>query len=270
MKRIKTGKIKLKDIKHIENSRLRGQDDVGDLMHDIEQRGLLENIGIRLEDNALIFGNRRVKAYEKLDYTEIEADFYEDLTDEDLLITNLAENIKRKKIGSIEIGRIIKILQGKGLTNTEVSMKLGITLSRTQSAVSAYNITVNTPFEKLVVHGKMGREHKGIPESLIWQVQNSLSRARRLTKNDWNQLLRVLETGELTSEKIGQLRKILLSSPQLPIVEALDVLGRCRVVHVWYHFNNNELCKAMRKEKCVTESEFIRLIMRKYNSDILF
>lgn len=134
MKKIKTDTIKLKDIKHIENSRLRGKDDVSDLMIDIEQRGLIQNVGIREGDNALIFGNRRVKAFEKLGYEEIQADFYRDLTDEELLIMNLAENIKRKNIGSIEIGRICLILNDKGLTNTEIAAKLGIQSSRVRSA----------------------------------------------------------------------------------------------------------------------------------------
>ena len=66
MKKIKSGKILLKNIKHIENSRLRDLNEVSDLMQDIEQRGLLQPIAIRMSDNALIFGNRRVKAYEKL------------------------------------------------------------------------------------------------------------------------------------------------------------------------------------------------------------
>jgi len=54
MKKINVGTIKLKDIKHIENSRMRNVDEVSDLMVDIEQRGLMQPVGIRVEDNALI------------------------------------------------------------------------------------------------------------------------------------------------------------------------------------------------------------------------
>src|SRR3990167_2869964 len=126
MKKVKSEKIKLKDIKHLENSRLRDKDDVSDLMHDIEQRGLLENIGVRLNDNALIFGNRRVKACEKLGYEDILCDYYDDVSDEELLITNLAENLKRRDIGGIEIGRICKLLMQNGMLTTEIAEKLGI------------------------------------------------------------------------------------------------------------------------------------------------
>ena len=96
MRKIKTGKIKLKDIKHVENSRMREKSDVGDLMHDIEQRGLMQNVGIRISDNALIFGNRRVAAYTKWGYDEVECIFFDDVNDDELLIANLAENLKRK------------------------------------------------------------------------------------------------------------------------------------------------------------------------------
>ena len=178
MKRVKTELIKLSDINHIENSRLRDQDEVSDLMHDIEQRGLLENVGIRVTDNALIFGNRRVKAYEKLGYEAIMADFYDDLTDEDLLITNLAENIKRRNIGSLEIGRICKILSDRDMTATEISSKLGIKPSRVQSSISAYDVTIGTSFEKLIVYKDKG---SGIPESSIWKIQNALTKYRKLT-----------------------------------------------------------------------------------------
>ena len=272
MKKVKTEEINLKDIKHIENSRLRDLDDVSDLMQDIEQRGLLENVAVRINDNALIFGNRRVRAFEKLGYTKILADFYDELSDEDLLITNIAENIKRKDIGSIEIGRICKILQKREMKVTEISIKLGIASSRVNSAIAAYNITLNTPFEKLVIFGSRGGRsgHKGIPETLIWKIQNSLARARKLTKEDWVQLLNAIESGELTTEKISQLRKILLSSPKLSIIRALDILTRCRVVHIWYHFNEEELSKNMKKEKCNNEQEFVRLLVKKYNKELLF
>jgi len=269
MKKVNSGIIKLKDIKHVENSRIRGQDDVSDLMQDIEQRGLLQNIAVRIKDSALIYGNRRVKAFEKLGYNEISCDFFDDISDEDLLIINLAENLKRKNIGSIEIGRICAILQDKNMTNSEIATRLGISKSRVDSSVSAFRVTLNTPFANLVIFGNKG-QHKGIPETLIWKIQNSLSRARRLSKDDWNQLLRALESGELTVEKISQLRKILISSPELDISKALDVLTKCRICHVWFHFDEKELNTSMKKEKCSTENEFIKLVMRNYNKNLLF
>lgn len=269
MKKTKTGKIKIKDIKHLENSRLRGQDDVSDLMQDIKHRGLLQNISIREDDNVLIFGNRRVKACEKLGFKEIEADFYTDISDEEILITNVVENIKRKSIGSIEVGRMCKILHEKNWTNSEIAENLEISRSRVESAVSAYNVTLGTPFEKLVIFGNKGK-HKGISESLIWKIQNSLSRARRLSKTDWTHLLRALETGELTAEHITQLRNVLMSSPDLGIIEALDILKKCRIIHLWLHLDYKKLGRLMKRDKFSNEVNFIKHIIRSYDKELLF
>ncbi len=273
MRKVKSGKILLRDIKHLENSRLRAKTDVGELMHDIEQRGLLENIGVRTTDNALIFGNRRVAAFKKLGYSEIQADFFDDVSDEDLLIANLAENIKRKDIGSIEIGRICKILTEKGMTHSEISTKLGISKSRVDGSVTAYNVTVGTPFEKLVTFGVMGGHNKGIPETLIWKIQNSLSRARRgnkLSKEDWTVLLDYIEQGKLTGYNVTMLRAILLTYRDMSLEDALKILDESKIVYAYLCLNRKELVKAMRKVKIDNEIEFVKHIIKEYNEDLLF
>ncbi len=272
MRKVKTGKIKLSDIKHVENSRLREKTDVGDLMHDIEQRGLLENIGIRITDSALIFGNRRAAAYKKLGYDEIECDFFEDVSDEDLLITNLAENIKRKDIGSVEIGRICKILVEKGMTHSEISYKLGINKTRVHSAVASYNATVGTPFESLVTFGEIGRSKKGIPETVIWKIQDSLRKVwkGKISKENWNILLNAVEKEHLTSHNITMLRAILLVYKDMKLEDALKILEESKVIYAHLCLNRVELAKAMRKVKIDSEIEFIKHIVKRYNEDLLF
>lgn len=272
MRQIKEGKIKLKKIKHLDNSRLRDTDDVSELMHDIEQHGLLQPVAIRSNDNALIFGNRRVKAFEKLGYEEIPCFFYDDVSDSELLILNIIENIKRKNIGSIEIGRACKKLRETGMTNSEIAEKLNISKSRVEGSIRAFEVVVGTPFEKLVIFGKLGsgKARKGIPETLIWKIQNSLSRARRLTKDDWDALLNSLERGELTTHHITQLRKILMFEPQLSIQKAMEILSRCRIVHLYIHFNSKVLAGKMKEEKCESEQEFLKTIIKKYSEDLIF
>ncbi len=270
MRKISTGKIRLKDIKHIENSRLREADDVGDLMRDIKLRGLLQAVGIRIPDNVLIYGNRRVKAHEKLGYDEIECDFFEDVSDGDLLLTNLVENMKRKKIGSIEIGRICEILEDDGMTMNEIGGKLGMPPTRVRSVISSYQITKDTPFAKLVVHGTFNPHNKGIPEGLIWQIQASLSRARKLTTQDWNELLHFIEIGELTHSHVTELRKILISDKQLTITRALELLKRCRSVYVSFNFDEERLNQLMKEEKFNNPRDFIKHIITKYDKKLIF
>ena len=272
MRKIKTGKIKLNDIRHIEDSRLREKTDVGDLMHDIEQRGLLQNIGIRITDNAIIFGNRRTVAYKKLGYDEIECDFFDDLSDEDLLITNLAENIKRKDIGSVEIGRICKILTEKGMSHSEISVKLGINKSRVNSSIISYKATVGTPFEKLVTFGRMGPGHVGIPETVIWKIQGSLSRVwgGKISKENWNILLDAIEKENLTGKNISMLRAILMTYKDMGLEDALKILGESKIIYATLCVNREELVRAMRKVKIDNEIEFIKHIVKEYNEDLLF
>jgi ParB/RepB/Spo0J family partition protein len=270
MRRVKTGNIKIRDLRFLENSRLRAADDVSDLMQDIQQRGLLENIGVRRSDNAIIFGNRRVKAFQKLGYEEIPADFYDDVTDEELMITNLAENIKRKNIGSIEIGRICKLLQHSDMTYTEIAQKLGISVGRVQSCITAYNVTVGTPFENIISSGTRGKEAHGIPESLLWDIQNSLTRARRLSKEDWTVLLKAAEKKELTKSTISTLRKIIMIDPTMDMEEALELLKKCRVVSVLLPMNEAVLNRHMKDERFSSESEFVKNIIREYDKALLF
>lgn len=273
MHKVRSGKIKIKDIKHIENSRLREQDDVSDLMYDIENRGLLEPIGIRENDKALIFGNRRTKAYEKLGYEEIECDFFTDLSDEDLLITNLAENIKRRNIGSIEIGRICKMLLEKNMTAQEIAVKLGLNLGRVKSSVASYNVTVNTPFEKLVVFNKLNRkEGRGIPESLIWNIQNQVGRAlhKKITKAQWDILLTAAEQGKLTIKSVSLLRQILAFNKDISLEQALEMLDKTKIIWTPVVVIENEWMKEMRKTKTSSDIELMKIIFDKYNSDLLF
>lgn len=270
MRKIKSGKVALKDLKFLENSRLRGVDDVSDLMKDIEQRGLLQGIGVRLEDNALIYGNRRVKAFEKLGYEEIPCDFYTDVTDEMLLVMNLVENIKRRNIGSVEIGRVVEILLNKNLTNSEIAEKLGISKDRVQGCLSAYRITKGTPFEKLVGLHRGNAAGGGIPEGILWKIQTSLTKARKLTNEDWNLLLVEIEKGNFTTHHIANLRKVLLANKTLTVKQGLEILEKCYVAHVTLCFDVEELNKALSKEKETSAQELIKEVIKKYDDKLIF
>jgi ParB/RepB/Spo0J family partition protein len=252
MRKIKYGTISLKDIKKTEDSRLREKADVSDLMHDIEQRGLLEPVGIRKQDNALIYGNRRVKAFENLGYKEIDCIFFGDVSDDDLLISNVAENIKRKDIGSIEIGRIVDILTKRGLSDNEIAERFGITKGRVQRTLSCYKHLKGTPFEQLAVYGSYGAatQRKGIPESLVWQIEMALQKSKRnATKDEWNILLVGAEQGLINSTNISTFRYILLAEPDIDIEKALKYLINSKVTYATFVLDRKTLAKEIQKTK---------------------
>lgn len=272
MKKILSGKIKLKDINHIENSRMRGANDVSDLMQDIEQRGLLENVGIRKSDNALIFGNRRVKAFEKLGYDEIDCDYYTEIDDNELLIANLAENMKRRDIGTIEIGRIIDILLKRDLTVSEIAVKLAIPAARVSRIRIAYNAILGTKFERALLNrNKMTKD--GISETLIWKMQTSLTKARKnriLSKKDWDVLFDAAQNQKLIVENVSTLRNILFANPGIEMLDAISLLDRSKTVHLFITLNLKELYKEMQKSKADSESQFLKNIIKEKYPNLSF
>lgn len=271
MKKVKSGIILLKDIKYLENSRLRDKGEVSELMEDIQKNGLLQSIGIRTGDRAIIFGNRRVSAYKKLDYKEIRADFFEDVTDEDLIAMNLAENIKRKDINSVEIGRCIKILIDKGLTRMEIASKLVMSPSRVSSSLRSYELAAGTPFAKSITYGKLGAGNSSIGESLVWKVSEAIKVSNRiLSKAEWNIVMKAMEEGLLISGNAATFRTTLINHKDISIVRALEILEKSKVIHINIVLNRKVLSEMMAKAKVDTEVEFIKTIVRKYNRDLFF
>lgn len=267
MQKIKECKIKVKDIKHVENSRFRSLTDVSDLQHDIENRGLLQPVGIRQSDNALIFGNRRVKAFENLGYEEIPAIIFDDIDDEELLVVNVVENIKRKNISAIEIGRICKILQDKNMTMLEIAKKLDIPESRVKSLILTYEHTIGTPYEKLVT---LGGRQKGITPSIVHDIQVSLTQARPLTKADWHVILKAVVEGKLNTRKIVALKKVMMMNKDLTVDRCIDVLDNCKVIELSLLIDIIELNTCMQSARYENETEYLKSLIRKENKRLLF
>lgn len=273
MRKIGNGEIDIDELKVIDNSRLRDTSEVGDLMDDINQRGLLQNVGVRKNDNTLIYGFRRMNAFKKLGHKKIPCDFFDDVDDDDILMMNIAENIKRKNIGSIELGRMIDILKKRGYSNTEIASKLIITKGRVESSWRAFNITKDTPFGKLVVYGKLGKNKKGIPESLLWTIQNSISRAfpsNTIPSNDWEIILQAILEGTIHSNNVSILRGILLSQTTLNISRAIDILDDCKIIYLNIPVNMRKLDKFMSKHKIRNERQLLIEAIREKYSELLF
>lgn len=270
--KVKSGKIKVSDIKHIANSRFRDIDDVGDLIADIKVNGQMENIGIRLEDNALIYGNRRVAAFEKMGLQEIDADFYEGITDTQLMAMNISENHKRKQLTPVEYGRAIWMMQhnDKTLTLSEIGAMLSIPVSRVSKLLKVYNVVAGTPFEKAIVQG---HQIEGVPEQFVSSCYSILSRTRinqKLSKIDWSVLLEAAKKRELTLAELTPLKKVLFAKPNIQMDLAIKLMKKCKVVSIYLGFDEVILHQEMDKERINSETEFVRHIIRKYNKDLLF
>lgn len=139
IKEIDTSKIDI-----LENIRQRvSEDDLAQLMSSIKESGLMQPIGVKEAKGGyiLVWGFRRLTAFKKLGYKTIPAIIFKNVSDnlseEDFLIANASENIHRKDVDAIELGRIVNALR-KDMSYDEIAVKLSIAKSRVTGAHQAF------------------------------------------------------------------------------------------------------------------------------------
>lgn len=270
--KVKSGEIAVADIKHIANSRFRDTEDVAELIADIKVNGQMQPVGIRLSDNALIYGNRRVSAFEKMGLEKIRCDFYDDVSDIQLLAMNISENHKRKALTPVEYGRAIVNMQRQNekLTIAEIASMLSIPPGRVSHLIRIYQVVCGTPFETAIVQGN---QIQGIPEQFISQCYSTLSRSRinnKLSKIDWKTLLEAAKKREVTISELTPLKKICFAKPNIQMDLAIQLLKKCKVVNTYLAFDNEVLQKEMADAKVANEHEFVRYLIKEHNKNLLF
>lgn len=108
------------------------EDDLQNLANSIEENGLIQPIVvIRLADAEeesyqLVVGERRLRAHQILELTEIQA-IISDLTEEQVAIWSLSENLSRKDLTDFETSQAIKRIQDRFQFRTELAKALGMT-----------------------------------------------------------------------------------------------------------------------------------------------
>ncbi len=121
-------KVPLNKIKLGRNSRANiDQDELDGLMESIKAIGLLQPIGVVKDGNGytIAYGNRRFLACSKLGLSHIPAIVHSYKKTSEIDIKNLAENVQRKNISLLEVGRYVGLLKGEGLTAGEIAIRLG-------------------------------------------------------------------------------------------------------------------------------------------------
>lgn len=136
--------VPLNKIKLGRNSRLAmNNEDLSGLMQSINSTGLLEPIGVIKSKKSpgqydIAYGNRRFMAFSRLGLHSIPAVIHEFKNESDIDVKNLAENVQRRNISLAEIGRYASILEGEGLKNKELAVRLGVNVGYIESALKAY------------------------------------------------------------------------------------------------------------------------------------
>lgn len=159
--------IEIKDIDLLDNVRQKPLgEDLSELMNSIKQNGLMQPIGVKEEKGGyiLIWGFRRLTAFKKLGYKTIPAMIFlkgdSTMTETDFMIFNTTENIQRKEINYLELGRICWNLEKKqGLSVGEIAARLSISRAKVTNSIEAF-IRVPETMRNKVVSMNFSRDNK--------------------------------------------------------------------------------------------------------------
>ncbi len=164
--------IDISKIKVLRNSRT-FEGDVSDLMRSIEKDGLLHPIGVyeKDKDYILAYGFRRLQAYKKLGWKTIPSVIIpEEFSTEDLMTKNTLENIHRKDITPIELGKVCDDFIKHGFTDSEVAAKLHIPASRVKTSLRLLR-NIPKKFWNLIGFIERGMPNKGkIPANVATAI----------------------------------------------------------------------------------------------------
>jgi len=119
---------------------------IEELANSITESGLLQPITVLENDDAtytIVFGHRRVAAYEYLNKKEIEANVLTSLDNKDLVISPIVENLQRKDMEPIETAMALDKVLKMGIvkTQSDLSSSLGISQGRISKLLSILKLS---------------------------------------------------------------------------------------------------------------------------------
>lgn len=134
--------IPISKIRLGKNSRLTVKtEELAGLMQSIKKEGLLQPIGVKKDKSGyqVAYGNRRFLAMSKLGKNHISAVILDKtLHQTDVDIANLAENVQRRNISPVEVGRYIQILKKDKMSYNEMSVRLGASKKYLKDCFSSF------------------------------------------------------------------------------------------------------------------------------------
>ncbi len=119
---------------------------IEELANSITESGLLQPITVLENDDStytIVFGHRRVAAYEYLNKKEIEANVLTSLDNKDLVISPIVENLQRKDMEPIETAMALDKVLKMGIvkTQSDLSNSLGISQGRISKLLSILKLS---------------------------------------------------------------------------------------------------------------------------------
>lgn len=260
-----------KELKVGENSRFRADSNVGELMESIKQNGILQPIVAREEDKLVICGNRRLVAAKKLDLDEVPVRFLKNITEKKLLILNLMENIQRKDINSLEIGRLCDVM----LKNSEFKMNMNELASAIGVSPKRIKICIDV-FQKLPPEYRdkvqrmtenRNKKYGILSENIVAAVLNFSKAYKKISQQETKMLLDKILKDNLNIPSIALIGK--LYSAGMPFKKALNDLDLYSFLRLDLPVLKTELFAIMKKKKINGKYELMKEIIRENYPNLL-
>ncbi len=159
------------------------EEEIKELAESIKEFGVLQPIIVREKNGKyeIVAGERRWRAAKIAGLSRIPA-VVKEVSDEEMMILSLVENLQREDLNPIERARAIKILKEEmGLTDEEISKYLG----KSRSTVTNILRILNLPLEvlDLVADGKISEGHARVLLRLN-DKEEILNWARRIVEEN--------------------------------------------------------------------------------------
>ena len=255
-----------------ENSRFRADSNLAELMESIKQNGILQPIVARKEDKQIIMGYRRWASAIKLGFEKVPVRYMEGIDDKTLLILNLTENIQRKDISSIEIGRICDIMVKNAkfkISISELAIAVGVPMNRIKTCVDAFK-HLPAEFRDKVVHMEvgMGRKIGELPENIVFAILNFNRVYKKISADETKLLLKKASENLLSISQIALLGR--LFSAGMPFKKAIKEIDIYTVMRIDLIAMKTELASVMKKEGISGKNALIIKIVKDRYPNLLY
>jgi ParB/RepB/Spo0J family partition protein len=251
------------------NSRWRADGNLSELMESIKQNGILQPIVARSEDHVVVCGNRRLASAMKLQMNSVPVRFISGISDKELLILNLTENMQRKDVSSIEIGRMcdnmIKNASFK-ISVAELATALGVSINRIKICLNSF-YSLPAEFRDKVIHMDSSRLRKmgDLPENIVACILTFGRQYKKINNLELKYLLKKAADDMMTVSQISLVGKLFVEG--MPFKKAISASDKYCIMRIDSIALKTELASAMKKEKVSSKKEFMKkLVNEKYPS----
>ena len=262
-----------KKLEFRDNVRWRADSNLSELMESIKQHGIQSPIKARGEDKTIVYGHRRVAAAIKLQLAEVPVIFEDGISDEDANILNLLENMQRKDVSSMEIGKqcdlILKDKKFK-ISLSELAVALGVTEKRVKICLEAFK-RLPEKYRNKIVHLDSSRKRKfgDLPENVVFAILNLNRFAnRKLTDKEMDLIFEETGDQKLTVSHINLLG--LLMNAGMSVKKALEELNLYEIARLNFILLKTELAEVQKKENISYKRELFNKIIKDKYPNLVF